>query len=333
MHKKQDSTPPPSPSPPPPLPSPPPPLPPPSPPPPPPQPSPPPPQPSPPPPQPVYLCGNTCTYASDSMCDDGGTGTQYTLCAYGTDCQDCGYRLQTRRRSLTDEAPSPPPQPRAPAAAQPSPDSGRWSLLSLASSWFEPLRRLLLSPLSGWLHRIAAGWTGERTLDAPPPALAPQLRHTDGGATEHSADGRRLSHVWLPPGEVGGSEAAHDRRLSHTIPASPPQPAPPPMDPLPLPACDARTYLPTCWACDQVANCSSDGNVTSNACPLDTSGLWLPSQAFDGDITIHNYWKSSDESDGAAPGRDEQLQLRRARSAPLHPPPGSCPRLESRHYS
>jgi len=77
-----------------------------SPPPPPPSPSPPPPSPSPPPPSSLQaspspepstlLCAETCIgnpqWASDGFCDDGGPGSAYPDCQYGTDCSDCGPR-------------------------------------------------------------------------------------------------------------------------------------------------------------------------------------------------------------------------------------------------
>jgi len=37
-------------------------------------------------------CSNTCQYANDSVCDDGGPGAVYSLCPCGTDCSDCGTR-------------------------------------------------------------------------------------------------------------------------------------------------------------------------------------------------------------------------------------------------
>ncbi|MFK8003779.1 MAG: hypothetical protein AB8H86_29725 [Polyangiales bacterium] len=40
------------------------------------------------------LCENTCQYASDGECDDGGEGSQYDVCAYGSDCVDCGPRSE-----------------------------------------------------------------------------------------------------------------------------------------------------------------------------------------------------------------------------------------------
>jgi len=37
-------------------------------------------------------CANTCRHASDGECDDGGEGALYSVCALGTDCNDCGPR-------------------------------------------------------------------------------------------------------------------------------------------------------------------------------------------------------------------------------------------------
>ena len=37
-------------------------------------------------------CSNTCDYANDGECDDGGNGSEYDLCSLGTDCDDCGER-------------------------------------------------------------------------------------------------------------------------------------------------------------------------------------------------------------------------------------------------
>ena len=47
-------------------------------------------------------CTNTCKCGSDGNCDDGGPGREYSDCAFGTDCLDCGPRNQ---------APPPAPQP------------------------------------------------------------------------------------------------------------------------------------------------------------------------------------------------------------------------------
>ncbi|MGD8859903.1 MAG: hypothetical protein PVI30_07815 [Myxococcales bacterium] len=37
-------------------------------------------------------CDDTCAFAGDGECDDGGAGADYDVCALGTDCMDCGMR-------------------------------------------------------------------------------------------------------------------------------------------------------------------------------------------------------------------------------------------------
>lgn len=37
-------------------------------------------------------CANTCYWAYDGECDDGGTDADWDVCDYGTDCYDCGTR-------------------------------------------------------------------------------------------------------------------------------------------------------------------------------------------------------------------------------------------------
>lgn len=37
-------------------------------------------------------CDNTCSTAFDNECDDGGPNSLYSVCALGTDCNDCGPR-------------------------------------------------------------------------------------------------------------------------------------------------------------------------------------------------------------------------------------------------
>merc|ERR1711937_812281 len=38
------------------------------------------------------ICSNTCKTAKDGVCDDGGFGSTYADCEFGTDCDDCGIR-------------------------------------------------------------------------------------------------------------------------------------------------------------------------------------------------------------------------------------------------
>jgi hypothetical protein len=37
-------------------------------------------------------CSETCRASDDLFCDDGGPGSDTSLCALGTDCLDCGRR-------------------------------------------------------------------------------------------------------------------------------------------------------------------------------------------------------------------------------------------------
>ena len=37
-------------------------------------------------------CSNSCEYANDRTCDDGGPGSDFGVCDLGTDCADCGPR-------------------------------------------------------------------------------------------------------------------------------------------------------------------------------------------------------------------------------------------------
>lgn len=61
------------------------------------------------------LCDDSCSSAFDGECDDGGLGAFYDVCAYGTDCYDCGLRPR-RADSVSDdtqpveEDPTTPPQ-------------------------------------------------------------------------------------------------------------------------------------------------------------------------------------------------------------------------------
>ena len=40
----------------------------------------------------VLVCDNACRWSYDGECDDGGPGAQHAVCAYGSDCYDCGAR-------------------------------------------------------------------------------------------------------------------------------------------------------------------------------------------------------------------------------------------------
>eukprot|EP00316_Scyphosphaera_apsteinii_P001971 CAMPEP_0119307846 /NCGR_PEP_ID=MMETSP1333-20130426/8228_1 /TAXON_ID=418940 /ORGANISM="Scyphosphaera apsteinii, Strain RCC1455" /LENGTH=297 /DNA_ID=CAMNT_0007311483 /DNA_START=109 /DNA_END=1002 /DNA_ORIENTATION=- len=59
--------------------------------------------PAPPPFSPGVECSEECVYTNDNLCDDGGPGSEYNECSWGSDCSDCGKR-----------PPAPPPPPPAP---------------------------------------------------------------------------------------------------------------------------------------------------------------------------------------------------------------------------
>ena len=50
-------------------------------------------------------CTNTCTFAFDLVCDDGGPGSSFSFCPLGTECSDCG------REPLRPFLPSPSTPP------------------------------------------------------------------------------------------------------------------------------------------------------------------------------------------------------------------------------
>jgi len=52
----------------------------------------------------LSACENTCHYASDTECDDGGSGAEFAVCGLGSECVDCGPRL-------VSPPPSPKPKP------------------------------------------------------------------------------------------------------------------------------------------------------------------------------------------------------------------------------
>ena len=64
------------------------------------------------------FCTSTCRLASNGDCDDGGPGSEFSVCAYGTDCEDCGARTSAWPPSPWPPSPWPPglaPSPSPPA--------------------------------------------------------------------------------------------------------------------------------------------------------------------------------------------------------------------------
>ena len=44
----------------------------------------------------VLANDNSCSYANDNICDDGGEGSSFAMCSLGTDLNDCGFRGDRR---------------------------------------------------------------------------------------------------------------------------------------------------------------------------------------------------------------------------------------------
>eukprot|EP00966_Prymnesium_polylepis_P177110 4102030-Prymnesium_polylepis.1 len=76
------------------------------------------------------ICTDFCRFSSDTDCDDGGPGSEYTLCNFGDDCIDCGPR-PARDGALCAPTPPPPPAPIAPPPPLVAPLA---SLVRLAAS-------------------------------------------------------------------------------------------------------------------------------------------------------------------------------------------------------
>ena len=62
-----------------------------------------------------YFCSNSCHDAYDGFCDDGGPGSAHNLCAFGTDCADCGTRFTPTTYPTTYPTPYPTKQPTTPS--------------------------------------------------------------------------------------------------------------------------------------------------------------------------------------------------------------------------
>jgi len=80
------------------------------------------------------MCTETCVYASDGWCDDGGPGAEYSACSVGTDCTDCGPRMLPTPPSPPPPSPSPPP----PSPPPPPPPLNTYFTITYGSCTVEP---------------------------------------------------------------------------------------------------------------------------------------------------------------------------------------------------
>jgi len=84
------------------------------------------------------ICSDACVgagsfssqYASNGACNDGGSGSEFSSCAYGTDCTDCGPRPV---RDIITTSTYPPHQP--PPSPSPPPSRRSRPITALSRFW------------------------------------------------------------------------------------------------------------------------------------------------------------------------------------------------------
>ena len=241
--------------------------------------------PSPPGPPGLGFCDNSCRYAGDGDCDDGGAGNEFSGCTPCTDCADCGPRAWCGREF---HPPSPSPPPPAPAPANTI--HGFYKAVYGAQS--DPsVNHLILAPSSGSsqvgltsdsdLHMVEldkgvsilyyvlwGGTTGKQYSEAnfqsvvdavsascfeqrelayaPSPPPGPP---DTNGCHAHTCGFGTCYDFWLTSCEhVPNTCGCPAECCGHTTPPAPPTPPPPmPARPKPLPlACSASCAGATC---------------------------------------------------------------------------------------
>jgi len=73
---------------------------------------------------PPPLCVDVCSYPADGFCDDGGPGSVFADCDFGSDCTDCGSRAQSP--SSPPKPPLTPPLPPQPPMLPSPPSPPPW---------------------------------------------------------------------------------------------------------------------------------------------------------------------------------------------------------------
>ncbi|KAL3901244.1 MAG: hypothetical protein SGPRY_012312 [Prymnesium sp.] len=64
------------------------------------------------PPSPRGVCEDSCDFAFDGECDDGGAGAEFSMCHLGSDCSDC------QERQMVPPSPASPPDAALPLAGE-----------------------------------------------------------------------------------------------------------------------------------------------------------------------------------------------------------------------
>ena len=119
--------------------------------------------PAPPPLPPTQMVCNddssTCPHLDDAECDDGGEGSIYSICPYGSDCTDCGSRVAPPPPLASIPPPLPSPSPPSPPAAQRHwVECGRKNKCSENARWADPseeheVRCCSDTRIDGWKKR------------------------------------------------------------------------------------------------------------------------------------------------------------------------------------
>lgn len=161
------------------------------------------------------LCTDTCQHPGDGDCDDGGPGSIYSLCEYGTDCSDCGPRSSSNStyQDMPGAAASTTLALRAPApAATPAPNASR--------------------RLAGYRCYDYPGWRDSHGFSCV--QYAENHWCTPGGAQgQHQGPASDASAAFVECCACGGGYMAVS-----PAPSRPPAPAGPPEDGTPAPTGD-----------------------------------------------------------------------------------------------
>ena len=208
-------------------------------------------------------CDNTCvgnpSYAADGGCDDGGSGSEYAKCAFGTDCVDCG----TRKTPLLPVAPVAPVVPPLVPPLEPPPVAWQHSRRRRLAEMDHIRLRDGPSEVAGRVEVYHAGVWGtvcdDSWVSSDAQVVCRQLGFSGGVAHQSAFFGVGTGPIWLDNvgcsgGEADLSSCSHNGWGSHncghnedagvTCLPSPSPPAEPPSPPEAPPAPPAPPLPP-----------------------------------------------------------------------------------------
>ena len=197
---------------------------------------------------PPSACLDTCSYAQDGDCDDGGDSSSYSYCLIGTDCGDCGTRA-------LPPFPPPPPRPSSPTPARPQgyvyfpgeqvtqveaaakcTDYGT-ALASIASrDELEQFSSLgILEDV--WIGMFSRDGIWFRWMDGTPLDYTNWYGHepNNPAAERCVMAGFRTGYGWYDLTCTNRRSFVCNERLQRELPAPPPPPPSPPALPVPSP--------------------------------------------------------------------------------------------------